>query len=229
MRRRDFVKTLMAASVSAASAVGQKPTVPIPPVHKAPPAPGPVPWMRGIMDVKPLPISPLTADAFAQTDTQFFNATETATLRRLCELFQPPYKHHPGAIEAGAPQFLDFLTGASPEDQQHIYRSGLGRLESDAQQKFSKPFASLDAGQADQIIRPALRTWMDDHPPTDSFEYFVAIVQVDIRTATVNSQAWADAARRAGEPTPNVDLYWYPVEPDLRREASSGVHSDVVS
>lgn len=229
MRRRDFVKTLMAASVSAASAVGQKPTIPAPPTHKAPPPPGPVPWMRGIMDVKPLPITPLTPDAFAQTDTQFFSATETATLRRLCELFQPPYKHYPGAIESGAPQFLDFLIGASPEDQQNIYRSGLGRLESDAQQKFSKSFASLDPNQADQVIRPGLRAWMNEHPPAEPFEHFIATVQVDIRTATANSQAWADAAKKAGEGTPNVDLYWHPVDPDLRREASSGVHSDAVS
>ncbi len=229
MRRRDFVKTLMAASVSAASAVGQKPAIPLPPTQKAVPAPGPVPWERGIMDVKPLPITPLTADVFAQTDTQFFNATETATLHRLCELFQPPGKHYPGAIEAGAPQFLDFLIGASPEDQQHIYQAGLDRLESGAQQKFSKPFANLNAEQADQIIRPGLRAWMNDHPPAEPFEYFLANVQVDIRTATNNSQAWADAARKAGEGTPNVDLYWHPVEPDLRREASSGVRSDVVS
>ncbi|MFC5865546.1 gluconate 2-dehydrogenase subunit 3 family protein [Acidicapsa dinghuensis] len=229
MRRRDFVKTLMAASVTAASAVAQKPAAPPVLPHKATPAPGPVPWERGLMELKPLPITPLTADAFAQTDTQFFNPTETATLRRLCELFQPAYKHHPGAIDAGTPQFLDFLTGISPEDQQQIYRSGLARLESDAQQQFSKSFASLDPSQADKIIRPGLSTWMNDHPPAEPFEHFIATVQVDIRTATENSHAWADAAKKAGEGTPNLDLYWYPVDPDLRRQVSSGAHSDQVS
>ena len=223
MRRRDFVKTLMAASVSAASAVAQQKVPPASPNPKAAPAPGPVPWMRGLMDVKPLPISPLTPDAFADTDTHFFNATQAAALRRLCELFQPPYKHYPGAVEAGTPEFLDFLVGVSPEEHQHVYQSGLDRLESDARQKFSKSFADLDPQQADQVIRPGLRAWINEHPPTEPFEYFLATVHVDIRTATVNSQAWAHAAKKAGEETPNVDLYWYPVDPDLRRQAAKSM------
>ena len=219
MRRRDFVKTLMAASVSAASAVAQQKAPPATPNPKAAPAPGPVPWMRGLMEVKPLPITPLAPDAFAQTDTHFFNVRQTATLRRLCEVLQPPYKSYPGAIEAGAPEFLDFLIGASPEEQQKIYQSGLDRLESDAQQKLGKSFADADASQADQLLRPWLRAWINEHPPTESYEHFINTVHVDIRTATVNSQAWADAAKKRGEETPNVDLYWYPVDPDLRRQA----------
>jgi hypothetical protein len=228
MRRRDFVKTLMAASVGATSALGQQNTTPAAAAARQAPAPGPVPWMRGLMDVKPLPITPLTPDIFADTDTHFFNTTQTATLRRLCELFQPAYKHYPSAIEAGSPEFLDFLAEISPEEQQQMYQSGLDRLDSDARQKFSKSFADLDAAQADQVIRPSLRTWMADHPPTEPFERFLALAHVDIRTATVNSQAWADAARKAGEETPNVDLYWYPVDPDLRRQASMGAHSDTL-
>ena len=225
MRRRDFVKTLMAASVSAASAVAQQKAPPVPPSPKAAPAPGPVPWMRGLMEVKPLPITPLTPDAFAETDTHFFNERQTATLRHLCEILQPPYKGYPGATEAGAPEFLDFLIGASPEVQQHIYQSGLDRLDSDAKQKFSKSFSDLDAQQADQVIRPWLRAWVNEHPPTDPYEYFISTVHVDIRTATVNSQAWADAAKKAGEQTPNVDLYWYPIDPDLHRQAASSLSS----
>jgi hypothetical protein len=178
--------------------------------------------MRGLNEVKPLPIGPVTADAFAQSDTQFFNATETAALRRLCELMQPAYKHHPSAIEAGVPEFLDFLIGASPQDQRQIYQSGLARLDSEAMQKFSKSFSDLDDRQADQVIRPWLRAWVNEHPPTGDFEHFINNVQVDIRAATENSQAWADAAQKAGEQTPNVDLYWYPIDPDLHREALKG-------
>jgi hypothetical protein len=174
--------------------------------------------MRGLLEAKPLPMTALVPDAVAETKITFFHERQAATLHRLCELFQPPYKQNPGAIQAGTPEFLDFLIGVSPADRQHLYTSGLDRLELDAKRKFAKSFADLDPAQADQLIRPWLRTWMADHPPTEPFADFINIAHNDIRTATVNSQAWADAAEAAGKTTPGLDLYWYPVDPDLHRE-----------
>jgi hypothetical protein len=175
--------------------------------------------MRGLLDVKPLPIGSLAADALAETETQFFSDLQSATLRRFAAILQPPYNGYPGSDEAGTPEFLDFLIGVSPADRQQMYRAGLDRLESEARQHFGKPFAQIDAAQADQIIRPWLRAWINEHPPTEPFADFINIAHHDIRTATVNSQAWSDAARRAGHDTPNIDLYWYPIEPDIHRES----------
>jgi hypothetical protein len=221
MQRRDFVKAIVAAAsaatVPASAALAQQAEKLPPPVPKAP---APEPWMRGLLAAKPLPMTALAADTLAEPDRQFFTAQQTATLRRLCELFEPPYKVSPGAIAAGVPEFLDFLIGASPADRQQMYQSGLDQVDAQAQQHFQKAFAALDAAQADQILRPALRTWVPDHPPAEPFTRFLSLAQVDIREATTNSQAWADAAHSAGRPTPNVDLYWYPVEPDLNRPAS---------
>ena len=228
MQRRDFFKGIMAASVAASAAPSnllaqQVATTAAPP--PATPAPGPVPWMRGLMEVKPLPISQLSADAVAQTNANFFTGIQLATLRRLSEILAPSSNGYPGAIEAGAPEFLDFLIGVSPSDRQQMYQSGLDRLEAEAKQHFSVSFAAVTADQADQLIRPWLRTWMNDHPPTDPYELFINLAHSDIRTATVNSQAWSDAAHRAGAQTPNTDLYWYPVDPDLHHEGSTQTHS----
>ena len=148
-----------------------------------------------------------------------------ATLRHLGDILQPAYKGHPSSSEAGAPEFLDFLIGVSPEEQQKMYSSGLDRLDSDSNQKFSKPFAELNESQADQLIRPVLKPWMNEHPPTDPYEKFMSLVQNDVRAATVNSQPWSEAAVKAGRETPNVDLYWYPIDPDLRREAAKRMSS----
>jgi hypothetical protein len=226
MQRRDFVKAMMAASTAAAAAtaaLGQKTAPPVaqklPPA--APKAPGPVPWSRGLLDVKPLPMTPLVPDAVAQTDTHFFNGIQFATLRHLGEIFMPPLKGKPGSTEAYAPEFLDFLIGASPADRQQLYRSGLDRLESESRQKFNVSFAAATAAQADQLIRPWLRAWMNEHPPTEPYELFINMAHTDIRTATVNSQAWADAAKAAGQQVPDIDLYWYPVDPDLRNTGSN--------
>ena len=218
MQRRDFVKAMMAASVASRTVLGQQTAAPPTPTTPAATAPGPVPWMRGLMDVKPLPMTPLVPDAVARTDAHFFTEQQFATLRRLSEILQPPLRGFPGAIEAGAPEFLDFLIGVSPHERQQMYRSGLDRLDTEAKQHFNVPFAEVDAGQADQLLRPWLRTWMSDHPPTEPYAQFINIAHNDVRTATINSQAWSDAAHAAGKPTPNVDLYWYPVDPDIYRE-----------
>lgn len=225
MRRRDFVKAALAASVSATTLAAQRspeqvaPSVPrpTPPGSAAPPAPGPVPWMRGLLEARPLPMTPLVPDVVASTSAVFFTEPQMAALRQLCELMLPPLKGYPGAIDAGTPEFLDFLISVSPLDRQHLYRSGLDRLNADAHQKFGLPFDALSAQQADQIIRPWLRTWMSDHPPTEAFAEFINVAQSDIRTATINSQPWHNAEIAAGKRPGGVGLYWYPVEPDVER------------
>jgi len=226
MQRRDFVKAMMAASaaMAAPAAEGQQTAPPV--EQKLPPAAprpaGPVPWSRGLLEVKPLPMTPLVADAVARTDAHFFTVTQMATLRRLGEVFLPPLKRKPGSTEAATPEFLDFLIGASPADRQELYQSGLDRLEAEAKQKFGIGFASTSAAQADQLIRPWLRGWMNEHPPAERYELFINMAHSDIRAATINSQAWADAAKKAGSDVPDIDLYWFPVEPDLHRDGQPG-------
>jgi hypothetical protein len=221
MRRRDFVKAIVAASATAKSMLGQQSATPVAPSvpSATPTAPGPVPWMRGLMEVKPLPITSIVPDAVAQTDAYFFNAQQLATLRRLSEILLPPLKGYPGAKEAGTPEFIDFLIGVSPTERQQMYQSGLDRLDAEAKQHFGVAFSELEKSQADQLIRPWLRTWMTDHPPTEPYARFINIAHSDIRTATINSQAWSDARRRA----PDMELYWFPVDPDIHREGPASV------
>ena len=216
MQRRDFVKAILAATATTPAALAQKAEKLPPPVPKAP---APEPWMNGLLAAKPLPMTPLATDAIAETTPQFFSTVQTATLRHLSEILQPSYKGAPGAIDAGVPEFLDFLIGVSPDDRKQMYQSGLDHLESEAQHHFQKPFAALESTQADQILRPALRTWLSDHPPAEAFPRFINLAHTDIRTATENSQAWNDWTHAAGRPTPNVELYWFPVDPDLHRTA----------
>lgn len=230
MRRRDFVKGMLAAGAAARAAVGTAaaqqaaaPEATVPGQHVLPPAapvaPGPVPWMHGLMDVKPLAMETLVPDVVAQTEAHFFTEAQAQTLRRLSALVMPPLKERPGALDAGAPEFLDFLIGASPRDRQQMYQSGLERLDAEARQKFGVAFEKTTDEQADGLVRPWLRAWMSDHPPTEPYARFINLAHSDIRTATINSQAWSEAAQAAGRGTAGVDLYWYPVDPDMHRQA----------
>jgi hypothetical protein len=177
--------------------------------------------MRGLTEVKPLNIPPLVTDAIASTDAHFFEPVQRATLERLCEIMLPPIDGLPGAVDAGAPEFLDFLIGASPAPQQQVYASGLDRLDSEARSNFGTPFAKVTPAQADQLLKPWMRAWMPDHPPAEPYTHFINVVHSDIRTATINSQAWSEAS----EHTPDVGLYWFPVDPDIRQQpAERDIH-----
>src|ERR1700677_1678406 len=229
MRRRDFGKGVLAASAAAKTMAAQQ-TAPAAPAASAaqntlppatPVAPGPVPWMRGLMDVKPLEMGTLVADAVAQTEAHFFNEQQTKTMRRLCAMLMPPMKGRPGALDAGAPEFLDFLISVSPRDRKQMWLDGLDWLDAEAKRKSGVAFAGTTEAQADAVIRPWLRAWLTDHPPTEPNARFINLAHSDIRTATMNSEAWSEAVRAEGRGAAGVDLYWYPVDPDMHRNANA--------
>lgn len=157
-------------------------------------------------------------DLAGQPAVRYFTPTQFATLRKLGELMVPPVKNNPGAIDAQAPEFLDFLISASLEDRQKLYLSGLDSLEAQSNDKFQKPFAELDARQADAILRPLLvaRPWPEDFP-SDPLESFIAQVHNDLRTATMNSREWAAATEKAGHHFTRgfrtTGFYWAPIDP----------------
>jgi hypothetical protein len=164
-------------------------------------------------------LSTPASEAVPETTPRFFAAPQFATLRRLGALFMPPRKGRPGALDAGAPEFVDFLVSVSPADRQQLYRNGLEALNARARSRYRKSFAELDDSQADTILRPLIVTigWVLDRP-TDPLEHFVAQVHDDLRTATVNSREWAEAAQSSGRRGrgAGVDTFIRPIDPVYR-------------
>ena len=224
MRRRDFVKVMVTVPITAKTMFAQQ-TVAPQTAATAPPRPAAAPagatrqglLRRGLLDFKNLPIASSVPDQVAKTEAHFFSDLQLATLRKLSAIMMPPLNGHPGALESGAPEFIDFLIGVSPVDRQKMYQSGLDRLNVDAEKHFGMPFAQVNAAQADALLCPWLRTWMTEHPPTEPYAHFINLAHQDIRTATMNSQAWSVAATSAGERQPGMGLYWSPIDPDIQR------------
>ncbi len=198
MKRRNFVQSLL---VMPATAVAVPQTTTPPP---AKPAQG----------VQKFPLA--ETDTIGETTQRFFTPAQFGALTKLAETLMPPMKNHPGAIEAQAPVFLDFLISRSPAPMQTLYQSGLNGLNAAAKRTFQKPFAELDAKQADTIIRPLLvaRAW-EREEPKDPMQHFMAQVHGDLRTATMNSAEWAAAGSSGGRGRFNSGkrTYWKPVDP----------------
>lgn len=215
MKRRRFLQAITAAPAAAPLAAQQA----TPPASAPrPAAPANAAGFRGAESAPPLEttLADLAANAVAPS---FFTPDQYSALCGLSKLLQPPMNGHPGALEAGAPAFLDFLIGVSPADRQRLYRDGLDSLNLHARKEFKKLFADLDAGQADAIVRPLLVVipWSEDLPK-DPLRHFIAQAHRDIRTATENSREWATAGassgRRGGRSSAGgTGLYWLPVDP----------------
>src|SRR5687768_4299559 len=102
MRRRRFVQAL--AIAPAATALAQQPATP--------PAQQPVQPGRGGRFGGSVPKLEITdTDAVGQTAQRFFTPPQFAALRKLSDILMPPMRGNPGALDAGAAEFLDFLIG----------------------------------------------------------------------------------------------------------------------
>ena len=217
MERREFVRMALAMGL-APKLLAQQPANP------APPPPAPVPWTLGLNPATPLPHTEIP-DMVADGELQFFSAAQTAALTRLCSLLMPATGAKPGALEAETPAFLDFLIGRSPAERQQVYTAGLDWLNAESTTRFGGPFGQTQPAQADQLVKPWLRSWMTDHPPTEQHAAFVNIAHADIRTATMNSKVWSDAmGEHDGAEGSAHALYWSPIEPDVYSEDASRVH-----
>jgi len=149
-------------------------------------------------------------DAVAAPVPRFFDAQGFSALRRLGEILVPPRQNAPGATEAEAAEFLDFLIGQSPADRQILYREGTARLNREAQSRFGKPFAQLSSADADTILAPLREPWTYQGP-SDPFARFLQAAKSDILQATLNSRQWA-AAGSGRRGAAGLNTYWYPIE-----------------
>ncbi|MBY0376225.1 MAG: gluconate 2-dehydrogenase subunit 3 family protein [Bryobacteraceae bacterium] len=129
------------------------------------------------------------AEVVAQGQARFFSKPELESLRALAQALVPAYQGRPGAVEAEAPEFLDFLLSQSPADAQQIYRTGLAQ--------YTK---SRD-------LRPLEQPWTYEEP-RDPYARFLRAAKSALYQATVNSQAWAKAANTRG----GSGLYWLPID-----------------
>jgi hypothetical protein len=156
-------------------------------------------------------IEAASPDSVAKPVPHFFSPPQFAALRRLSDIIMPALGDTPGALDAGAPEFLDFLIGESPRPRQTLYRSGLDSLNTRATAKFGKAFGALDNTQAESLLHPLGEQWKYD-APADLFAGFLQSAKADILTATVNSHEWISVVSKRSRAANGIGTYWVPAE-----------------
>lgn len=195
MKRRGFVKALAAIPAAPAlltkNAAAQRPAA-----ATAAPVAG------------ELPVLAISApDLVADPVPHYFTPAQFAALRKVSDILMPSLNGAVGALDAKAPEFLDFLIGESPADRQHVYQTGLDALNAQAQQRYNKPFGELDAAQADVFFAALKQPWTFESP-ADPVAAFLRVAKQDVRTATLNSREYGTP--RAGAPRRfnGGGIYW---------------------
>jgi Gluconate 2-dehydrogenase subunit 3 len=194
MKRRRFVQ----AFVAAPALLGQQ----------QPPPPGVAPQPASAQPVEPpaseTKIEIAIPDVASEPMPHFFTPQQFAALRKLSDILMPAANGVPGALDAKAPEFLDFLIGHSPADRQHTYRTGLDALN-------AKAFTELGPSDTVAILSPLREPWTYD-PPADPLARFLLEAKQDVRTATVNSREYSAHAPATGRRFGGSGLYWYPLD-----------------
>jgi hypothetical protein len=95
----------------------------------------------------------MAGDARAKGDykPKCFTAHEYATLRRLAELIVPPEEHSKGALEAGAPEFIDLLASSNAE-LAAIYTGGMAWLDEEMKRRYQAEFADAEPRQQTAML-----------------------------------------------------------------------------
>jgi gluconate 2-dehydrogenase gamma chain len=82
---------------------------------------------------------------------RFFQAHEYNTLRVLADLIIPADSESKGALDAGAPEFIDLLCSQNAE-LASIYTGGLGWLESTMKRRYSAGFVEANGEQRLEML-----------------------------------------------------------------------------
>jgi gluconate 2-dehydrogenase gamma chain len=82
---------------------------------------------------------------------KFFSAHQYKTLRGLCEAIIPADNESGGAIEAGAPEFLDLITSENKDFQRQL-GSGIMWLDSECMERYGDTFIECTPVQQEEIL-----------------------------------------------------------------------------
>ena len=82
---------------------------------------------------------------------KFFPAHSYQTLRSLCQTIIPPDEEAGGALEAGAPEFIDLLTSENQEYQLTL-GGGLAWLDSTSNDRYGKVFLECAEAEKKEVL-----------------------------------------------------------------------------
>ncbi len=196
MKRRTLLSSALAIP-GARALLAQEP-VRLPPAAKAAPS--------------ETPDTPtVNADSFAAGIPHTLDPQQLSALKRLGEFIAPAFPDTPGASDAHAAEFLDFLIGDSQTALLELYRTGLNALNEQARGLHHKPFSEFTASEAAPILAPLQEPW-SYNPPAAVLPRFLRVAKDDLLRATFTSREYISVVSQRRRNAGGTGQYWYPVD-----------------
>ncbi|HUS06324.1 MAG TPA: gluconate 2-dehydrogenase subunit 3 family protein [Bryobacteraceae bacterium] len=151
------------------------------------------------------------ADAASEAIPRFLAPAEFAAFRHLGTILMPASEVMPGAAEAEAAEFLDFLLFQSDRETQTLYRRGIEKLQKDAMAQGRKSFVSMTDAEAAPLLAPLQNPWTYEGP-AEPYAKFLQAAKLAFWQATLNSRQWATASAGRTRRGAGLDTYWLPIE-----------------
>jgi hypothetical protein len=193
IQRRTLLRSLLTTPVAAAA-------LPVPALPNEPAESKPA--------INETPDTPaIQGSGACDTIPATFSSAQFAALRKLAGIVVPSVDDAPGAVEAGVPEFLDFLIGASPADRVELYKNGLDRLNAEAERRYKKAFSELSAEEAAPILGPLRDAW-SYKGPADPFARFLQTAKNDLLQGTVNSEDYILVVSQRKRSAGGIGTYW---------------------
>ena len=101
----------------------------------------------------PVFLHPDSGEEHALARPMMLNDTQRTTLRRLANEILP------GAGDAGAAQFLEFLAASSPPPAQKQFTAGIDGLEQTARRRHNRSFSELGTSEVEELLSPLREAW----------------------------------------------------------------------
>lgn len=139
------------------------------------------------------------AEAVSMGLPKFFSAPEMEAFAELGQTLIPQFDGRPGAKEAEAPEFLDFLLGQSPNEIKVLYKHGIATY-------LLRRKAGVDAALKE------LREPWTYAGPSAPYAKFLQAAKLAFHQATINSRQWAEAMSTRSRSAAGIGSYWLPVE-----------------
>ena len=192
MKRREVLYTLLGVSALPAFVHAQQPAIP--------PATDELP-----------PLRLTSASQIGTTVLHFFTPAEFQSFRHLGHTVMPPADAEPGALDAKAAEFLDFLLSESPVEVRSLYRNGINELDKRSILRHKRNFASLPDAAISDVLSPLNEPWTHQGP-TEPFAQFLHASKIAFYQATINSREWAEAQSARRRSAAGLNTYYLPVE-----------------
>jgi gluconate 2-dehydrogenase gamma chain len=91
------------------------------------------------------------ASSAGEYTPKFFPEHQYKTLRALCDAIIPPDQESGGALEAGAPEFIDLLTSEN-KDLQLQFGGGIMWLDATCTERYGRTYLQCSSGQRTEML-----------------------------------------------------------------------------